>query len=588
MLKHLTLTVTLTLALSGVVYAQGRLPADLGTNGGVKVECWNGVSFGACSSGGAGTDVNIAAIDGIPIATANLPVACIVGCAGGTTDTDDGSIAAGQVTSIPANLNYIYNGATWARLTFGQTTMANSIPVTIASNQSALAVTGTFFQATQPVSNAGVFAVQLTGATNNINNISGTISLPTGASTLAEQQTQTTALQLIDNIVSGAGVNITQVGGTNIDTNSGVKSAGTVRVVLATDQPALTNKLLVTPDSVALPANQSVNVNQFGGNAVVTGVGPSGSGIPRVTNSRDDITGNVALTVASVAGAACPAVSNTAVTTSTSCITIPVIGYAGVAGVFQAGTSTGTMVTQGSFDGGTTWSTAVVQNSLNSQVASYVFTNPNAETTFNFLLGNNVSHVRVFMNSCSAACGSVNVILRSSSIANVFAIGALTASQIGQVPTLFGSQGALKAQTGVPTAVANGVAVNWNGDVYGVPFVRVDHPNRVKCVITTTATTSTVVTGCAAPAAGLSIYVTDISQYGGITHTATTASTVQSGTGGTCGTATAVLNVCQHDALHGCEAHFITPLRAGTISEVCILDATVGTKWITISGYIAP
>lgn len=35
----------------------------------------------------------------------------------------------------------------------------------------------------------------------NITNISGTVSLPTGASTLAEQQTQTTALQLIDNLV---------------------------------------------------------------------------------------------------------------------------------------------------------------------------------------------------------------------------------------------------------------------------------------------------------------------------------------------------------------------------------------------------
>ena len=55
--------------------------------------------------------------------------------------------------------------------------------------------------------------------------------------------------------------NLVQVAGTTVDVNSGLKSAGTLRVVLATDQPALTNKLLVTPDSVALPANQSVNVS---------------------------------------------------------------------------------------------------------------------------------------------------------------------------------------------------------------------------------------------------------------------------------------------------------------------------------------
>ena len=41
----------------------------------------------------------------------------------------------------------------------------------------------------------------------------------------------------------GAAKNIAQLAGNTIDTNSGVKSAGTMRVVLATDQPALTNAL---------------------------------------------------------------------------------------------------------------------------------------------------------------------------------------------------------------------------------------------------------------------------------------------------------------------------------------------------------
>jgi len=44
-------------------------------------------------------------------------------------------------------------------------------------------------------------------------------------------------------------VDFTKLNGTATDTNSGNKSAGTLRVVLATDQPALTNKLLVTPDA---------------------------------------------------------------------------------------------------------------------------------------------------------------------------------------------------------------------------------------------------------------------------------------------------------------------------------------------------
>lgn len=94
-------------------------------------------------------------------------------------------------------------------------------------------------------------------------------------------------------ITANSAVNVAQLAGTATSVNSGSKDAGTLRVVLATDQPALTNKLLVTPDSVALPANQSVNTAQFGGTNVSTGTGTGGAGIPRVTVSSDSsITAN--------------------------------------------------------------------------------------------------------------------------------------------------------------------------------------------------------------------------------------------------------------------------------------------------------
>lgn len=91
----------------------------------------------------------------------------------------------------------------------GQATMANSLPVTLASNQSAISV------------------------------------LDTNSAAIK------TAVELIDNAVSGSGFNITQLGGTNIDTNSGNKSAGTQRMVLATDQHQLTSPLNVTLQSGA-------------------------------------------------------------------------------------------------------------------------------------------------------------------------------------------------------------------------------------------------------------------------------------------------------------------------------------------------
>ncbi|UOF79032.1 glycoprotein repeat domain-containing protein [Caudoviricetes sp.] len=60
--------------------------------------------------------------------------------------------------------------------------MASGVAVPVTDNGGSLTVDGTFWQATQPISAAS-------------------LPLPTGASTLAEQQTQTTALQLIDDVV---------------------------------------------------------------------------------------------------------------------------------------------------------------------------------------------------------------------------------------------------------------------------------------------------------------------------------------------------------------------------------------------------
>lgn len=130
------------------------------------------------------------------------------------------------------------------------------------------------------------------------------------------------------NIGTGLPINVDLLHGSAISVNSGTKDAGTQRVVIATDQPVLTNKLLVTsdlpagastaakqpalgtagsasadvltiqgiagmtkilvtPDSVALPANQSVNCSQMNGVAVSMGSGVSGTGVQRVVLATD-------------------------------------------------------------------------------------------------------------------------------------------------------------------------------------------------------------------------------------------------------------------------------------------------------------
>lgn len=61
-----------------------------------------------------------------------------------------------------------------------------------------------------------------------------------------EQGTATVSGTVTTSPPANASTNLTQVVGTAVDVNSGTKSAGTIRVVLATDQPQLTNPQLVT------------------------------------------------------------------------------------------------------------------------------------------------------------------------------------------------------------------------------------------------------------------------------------------------------------------------------------------------------
>lgn len=203
---------------------------------------------GAAATQVQGTAADGAAVVGNPVliagSTSGDIVENVLTDADGTINTDQtkvggttyalGQAAAGSSAPVVLPSAQLPN--------VGQAAMAASVPVAIASNQSAVPVSGTV--STTPPANAST--------------------------------------------------NVAQVGGTNTDTNSGAKSAGTIRVVLATDQPQLTNKILVTPDSVALPANQSVNVSQVAGTNTSVGNGTTDAGTTRVTISSDS-TGQVKL-----------------------------------------------------------------------------------------------------------------------------------------------------------------------------------------------------------------------------------------------------------------------------------------------------
>ena len=215
--------------------------------------------------------------------------------------------------------------------TFFQATQPVSGPVTNSELRSSnVNVAGTFWQATQPISgtvNVGNFpATQPISGSVNIGNfpaiqpvsgtvtsnqggtwnigtldsISGRVKVQSDTSNFAAIVAQTNASNLLATVyqtnasnflstVSGtvgitanSTVDVSRIVGTTVDVNSGTKSAGTQRVVIATDQPQLTNKLLVTPD-----VNSSFNLSQVVGTTADTNSGNKSAGTLRVVLATD-------------------------------------------------------------------------------------------------------------------------------------------------------------------------------------------------------------------------------------------------------------------------------------------------------------
>src|SRR4051812_33451279 len=90
-------------------------------------------------------------------------------------------------------------------------------------------------------------------------------------------------------------------GQTPVDTNSGNKSAGTLRVVIATDQVALTNALKVDGSAVTQPVSGTVTANQ-GGTWTVQPGNTANTTPWLATDSADGSTGSAVPTKASLVG----------------------------------------------------------------------------------------------------------------------------------------------------------------------------------------------------------------------------------------------------------------------------------------------
>jgi hypothetical protein len=124
-------------------------------------------------------------------------------------------------------------------------------PVSIAAAVTVAQATAASLNAT--VVGTGTFAVQLSGATNNINNIAGTISLPTGASTSANQATEITSLGTIAGAVTSSVMqsNTKQVNGVTTLAGAGAVGTGSQRVAVGQDTTTISGSAPGTAGSAS-------------------------------------------------------------------------------------------------------------------------------------------------------------------------------------------------------------------------------------------------------------------------------------------------------------------------------------------------
>ena len=251
-----------------VVIASDQSAVPVSDNGGsLTVDGSVTVSGTVTANAGTGT-MNVS------VQNASIPITD-----NGGSLTVDGSVSVSNFPATqPVSGTVTVTQATAGNLNANVTVQNASIPVT--DNGGSLTVDGT------------VAATQ--SGTWNINNISGTVSLPTGAATSANQSTVITALQLLDDVVatdgSAALTKLYQVGGTD-GTNAQIISTNT---------------------------SGHVNIADGGNSITVDGtVAATQSGTWNITN----ITGTVSLPTGAATAAKQPALG-TAGTASADVITV--------------------------------------------------------------------------------------------------------------------------------------------------------------------------------------------------------------------------------------------------------------------------
>ncbi len=288
----------------------------------------------------AGTpDSQVMSIQGITGGT-NVNVNCAAGCAGGTQDADDGSIAAGQTTGIQLAQAQVFDGTVWRRLTIGVAGTASAQVLTVQgiASMTALSVTPTAgdldignvdleFAGTAAATNAGNTSAQTlrvieatdsqlsagVGATSDSAATAGSTGSVNAKLRFLTTQIDTIRQDVV--LLTGAltagsdGFNISEIGGIapsveltfDMDSGAGTQTRSAIGIAVAASGGAV----LLTGDTTN---GLDVDVTRLMG-ATVRDTGSNDSLNVALTDSTGsqitvgtDYTHDVALTVATTAG----------------------------------------------------------------------------------------------------------------------------------------------------------------------------------------------------------------------------------------------------------------------------------------------
>lgn len=303
--------VNLTSISGTTVTAGAGLPVNCisGCSGGTLSN--NGAAPGATNSGVLPAVANAAAptyIEGRQVLLStdlggSLRIICIAGCGAPAAFNDNSAFTAG--TSSIANVGAVFNDG------LGAVTAGNAAAPRITA-QRGLHVNLRNTAGTEVGTAGAALRIDPTGAT--VQPVSAaSLPLPSGAATSGKQPALGTAGAASADVISIQGIagmtavtisgtvttsppanateNITQFGGTNLSTGTGVGGAGIPRVTVSSDSFPATQAISGTVTANQGTANATPwneNVAQINGVTPLMGNGVTGTGSPRVTIASDN------------------------------------------------------------------------------------------------------------------------------------------------------------------------------------------------------------------------------------------------------------------------------------------------------------